>query len=181
MNRRRLQRGYPPISRVGAKGRTVFSGGVTRQDEAAARSTQAGDQLMEVVQQCERLIGQLRAIVDDIRKDRPITKQELLESTLQTVAHVCDVPSDVILSGSRLAQVVRARFLLVRALHHHNAGSQNEIGALLGRDHSAIGYALKTAEDWMQTDRDFAGLWHRVEEDLKAKLGVQEVKDEGAG
>lgn len=81
----------------------------------------------------------------------PIVRSELI----RTCAVLFDVSPQDLISNSRIAAFIPARFAMYKAMRMRGL-SFAQIGRMLKRDHKTVRYGVLRATDMMQSDTDYA-------------------------
>lgn len=83
---------------------------------------------------------------------------------------------DKVLTATRKAPVVRARFMSIAIMRDYAGLSFPEIGRSLNRDHSSIMYLYKVHGNEMDTNEEYAKAYKRVLRRLKLKFKRNEIE-----
>jgi hypothetical protein len=94
---------------------------------------------------------------------RPVVVSALHCSTVLKLCRVLDIEPGILVSDSRNARLVSARWAAMLALRG-KGWSQRRLGAAMGgRDGATVRYGLARAESLLATDAEFAALVRRIE------------------
>jgi hypothetical protein len=77
-------------------------------------------------------------------------KQKVYEYILSVVAEECEVDAEVICSKTKVAEVVDARYILVKCLLDYGY-YPSEVARLMGMTTRAIGYVITTFSDRLKS------------------------------
>lgn len=88
------------------------------------------------------------------------------EDIIKSVIKVTGIQYFDMVSGCRRRDIVEAvyiTFVLVKAYLKY---THTTTGAILGRDHSTVTYAIKTVSKWLATDKNFRDKYNAVKAEL---------------
>lgn len=143
-----------------------------------AHSSLMGEAIsLELVQ---RLLGQRAAVT----KQQPALPEvgfcedqgELEDQIIEKVCHVLRVSQEELRSGRRDSRVVKARQFVTFLLKDLCGLSLSQIGSKLGRSHSTIHHALRSAEKNQRQDELFARQLSSLQREFQAQLDLPPIR-----
>ena len=78
----------------------------------------------------------------------------------------------------RGGRYVKARQLFIVMMVNYSFWTYENIGNLLGKDHSTINNSLTKVENYRETDRRYRAMYNRIDEEVKKLLNVEQDERE---
>lgn len=118
--------------------------------------------LAKLIEEKIKELEVLKVAVDDLKKSQQW--HHSAQKVEDVVNLFCNryVTKDHIISNSRLARIVKRRYMAIYTLRAELGYTLKEICDYFHRDHSTVIYAVKTHIDRMKYDTDYRDLYNRL-------------------
>ena len=91
---------------------------------------------------------------------------ERYEYIIKAVVKVTGWHFSYLYSPWRKREITEARYIAIVLIRQLFNMTHMEIGAIFGRDHSTVIYAIKTVSKWLATDKNFRDKFNAVKSEL---------------
>ncbi len=96
---------------------------------------------------------------------------EYADNVLKLVAEELEIPECQILSKSREAEVVDARYLAVRLLHSHDI-YPSRIASILGMSPRTVRHIITSFDARIQTNKSLRNIFAKIQQQLGDNLAI---------
>ena len=95
------------------------------------------------------------AQVDLMLQNIKLSNQEKIDLTIMSACNLFHINKEMILSKSRLREVVEPRQICMFVFYKRMKMTLNQTGNIFGKDHSTVIHAVKNVKNLMEHDEEF--------------------------